>query len=397
MVRVRRRTRQAASPVFWIAIAVACFAAASVRLVASDRGQVLLVRAGIGGRFLPALGANLDVALARCFLDLGLLRGDVRAKALDHAGRRIRQYSFDAPPHLTPTLCQESIERAARRAHGRVLHAEVTHARATELVLVLGFGRRAHTHRIVVRPSPPPAALAARSGGPRVALVLDDLGHNMNATTRGFFALGIPLTVSVLPDLPKSKAAFAAAQEHGFPALLHVPMQPDGDADAGRDPITVEMEPEHITKRVARWRERYPQFIGVNNHMGSRATADRRTMQALLGALQQHEVFFLDSQTTARSLGPRVARELGMWCPRNDLFLDDGVKPSDDVAANLERLVALAKRRGVAVGIMHPHAKTLAALRIHIPRLQAEGVRFVTVESLRPKARARSKEAVAGG
>jgi len=397
MLRVRKRTRRAASPAFWIVIAVACIAAAGVRLVASDRGQVLLVRAGLGGRFVPALSSHLDVALARCFLDLGLLRGDVRAKALDRSGRRVRQYAFDSPPHLTPTLCQAAIDRAARRAHATVLHAEVTHQRGSELVLELGFGARAPTHRIVVRPPPPPAALAARSGGARVALVLDDLGHNMNATTRGFFELGVPLTVSVLPDQPKSKAVFEAAQEHGFPALLHVPMQPDGDADAGSDPITIDMEPEHIAARINRLRERYPQFIGVNNHMGSRATADRRTMTALLGTLRQHNVFFLDSQTTARSLAPRVARELGMWCPRNDLFLDDGVKPSDDVAANLERLAALAKRRGVAIGILHPHAETLAALRIHVPRLQAEGVRFVTVESLRPKSRALAKEAVAGG
>ena len=396
MGRVRRRTRRAASPAFWSIVVTALVATACLRLVASDRGQVLLVRAGVGRHFLPQLGTGLDVALARSFLEMGLLRGDLRAKVLQDGGRRVRQYSFEVPPHLTPTLCHESIDCAARRAHGRVLRAEVSHQRGEELVLVLGFGPRAPTHRILVRPSPPPAVASARSGGPRCVLVLDDLGHNMNATTQGFFELGVPLTVSVLPDLSKSKAAFEAAQEHGFPALLHLPMQPDGDADAGRDPITVDMEPEQIASRVERLRKRYPHFIGVNNHMGSRATASRRTMTALLGALQQHEVFFLDSQTTARSQGPRVARELGMWCPRNDLFLDDGEKPSDDVVANLERLVALARRRGVAVGIMHPHAETLAALRIHLPRLQAEGVRFVTLESLRPKP-SQAREVAADG
>jgi polysaccharide deacetylase 2 family uncharacterized protein YibQ len=397
MSRARPRTRKHASPAFWGIIIVAIAVTAGVRLVASDRGQILLVRAGIGRHFIAPLGTGLDVALARCFIDLGLLRGDVRAKVLEDSGRRVRQYSFDAPHHLTPTLCHEAIDRAVRRAGGRILHAEVTHQRTDELVLVLGFGARARTHRIAVRPTPPAAVAAARAGGPRIALVLDDLGHNMNATTRGFFALGIPLTVSVLPDLSKSKAAFAAAAEHEFPALLHLPMQPDGDTDAGRDPITIDMQPEAIARRVARLRKRYPQFIGVNNHMGSRATADRRTMTALLGALREHDAFFLDSQTTSRSLGPRVARELGVWCPRNDLFLDDGEKPSADVVANLEKLVALARRRGAVVGIMHPHAETLAALRIHLPRLQAEGVRFVTIDRLRPKSSAAAREVAAGG
>jgi hypothetical protein len=80
-----------------------------------------------------------------------------------------------------------------------------------------------------------------------------------------------------------------------------------------------------------------------------------------------------------------MAREAGVWCIANDLFLDDKEEPAEQVEANLQRLANLARRRGLAVGIGHPHPETLAALRIMLPRLQAHGIDFVTIESLRPQ------------
>jgi polysaccharide deacetylase 2 family uncharacterized protein YibQ len=68
----------------------------------------------------------------------------------------------------------------------------------------------------------------------------------------------------------------------------------------------------------------------------------------------------------------------------NDLFLDDGEESQEQVEANLDRLARMARKRGLAIGIAHPHPETLAALRAALPRLQADGYEFVTLESLRP-------------
>jgi hypothetical protein len=56
-------------------------------------------------------------------------------------------------------------------------------------------------------------------------------------------------------------------------------------------------------------------------------------------------------------------------------------------------LVALARKRGLAVGIAHPHPETLQALRALLPRLQADGIQFVTVNDLRPQAQVASQPA----
>lgn len=362
------------------ALTVGLLAAAAIYTVTSQRGQAFLVRAGFGERFLGDLTLHLDVALAERFLDMGLLRGDLRAQRVLAGETEVREYRFRAPPHLTPTQCNVQVARAAHAVGAQVVRAEENHRRNGEIVVWLGFGPHV-THRVVVRP-PAPKPEPKSEPAPRIALIIDDLGHNMNATTRGMFELGVPLTVAVLPDLQNSDTAFRFAAERGIPALLHLPMEPEGELDPGRHPVTVGMNEAQIEALLERHSSRYPTFIGVNNHMGSRATADRRTMRALVSVLGRRGLFFVDSQTTPHSVGYETARTQDVWSIRNDRFLDNDTRSAETVAAHLMELCEIARARGLAVGIAHPRPYTLQALQALVPRLQAEGFEFVTIEQL---------------
>ena len=48
--------------------------------------------------------------------------------------------------------------------------------------------------------------------------------------------------------------------------------------------------------------ETVPHAAGVNNHQGSRATADAALMAELMPALRQRGLFFIDSRTTAATV-----------------------------------------------------------------------------------------------
>jgi uncharacterized protein len=296
----------------------------------------------------------------------------------------VREYTFASPAHMTPTQVQMALRQAVHDVHGDLIGAVVTHDKGEALVLTLGAGSTV-THRIVIRPPLPPPMTAQGPRRPRLALIIDDLGQNMNGTTRGLLDLGVPFTVAVLPELHRSGAVLEAARKRGLPALLHLPMQPAGEENPGKHPVTVGMLPEKIDALVGKHAGEYKTIIGINNHMGSLATTDLPTMQALMQSLRKRELLFVDSQTSPRSVGRRAAREAGVWCIANDLFLDDKEEPVEQVEANIQRLAAIARRRGLAVGIGHPHPETLAALRVMLPRLQAHGIEFVTIESLRPQ------------
>ncbi len=369
---------------FWSVVAALVVVVGALRLGLSDTGQSFLLRYGISRHFAPQLAARMDVAVAEKLLALGLVRGDVKSRVVAEGGRRIREYTFRSPAHLTPTLVHTELRQAAASVHGEVVHAEQKHEKLEALVLSLGFGSTI-THRIVIEPPPPPPMTAQGPRRPRIALIIDDLGYNMNGTTRGFLGLPVPFTVAVLPELRKSGAVLDAARKRGLPALLHLPMEPEGDVNPGKHPVTVDMPPEKIDALIGKDASEYKAIVGVNNHMGSRATADLPTMRALMASLRKRELLFVDSQTTPRSVGRRTAKEAGVWCIANDLFLDDKDEGVEQVSENLQRLAVLARRRGLAVGIAHPHPETLEALKLMLPRLQAHGIEFISIDALRPQ------------
>ncbi len=386
------KRRRGVRPTFVMtALLLGVIGAAVILMLTHVRGQALLVRWGVTDRFLPQLEVHLDVALAERFLEMGLLSGDLRAQGVVKDGVTLQQYRFRAPAHLTPTQCNLWIVRAVVDVGADVLRAEENHRRDGEITIWLGFGRHL-THRVVVQPQAPEPESTSEPA-PRVAIVIDDLGHNMGAVTRGILGLDVPLTIAVLPDLSSSREAFLAAERAGFPTLLHLPMEPNRKIDPGRNPIKVGMKPDEIEALIDRHYRNYQTFIGINNHMGSRATSDKRTMRAVMTSLQRRGLFFFDSLTSPRSVGYKTAREHGLWSIRNDLFLDDRTRAAETVADNLLQLCELARQRGLAVGIAHPRPYTLTALRALLPRMQAEGIEFVTLEDLRQESQTAAQTA----
>jgi len=219
--------------------------------------------------------------------------------------------------------------------------------------------------------------------GPKVALILDDLGYQSTELTESFLSLPFPVAVAILPQQVRSEETARRAQELGREVILHLPMEPEGypSHDPGEGAILVDMSPGTIQGLVRDHLDTVPGAIGISNHMGSMATQDRRTMTAILDVVEERGLFFLDSRTTPRSIVPRIARERRVACVQNDLFLDRKLE-ADAVLARLEQLVASARRHGNATAIFHPHDVCLEVLSAEVPRLQADGVRFVRLQDL---------------
>jgi polysaccharide deacetylase 2 family uncharacterized protein YibQ len=138
-------------------------------------------------------------------------------------------------------------------------------------------------------------------------------------------------------------------------------MAASGPADPGPMALRPDMRPEEIIRRLSWDIARVPGLSGVNNHEGSRFTADAGALAPVMKVLKQHGLFFLDSRTTPRSQGMAVAAAMGVQAVARDVFLDDD--PSEAaVKAQLALLAATAKRQGVAVAIGHPRDVTLTQL-----------------------------------
>lgn len=216
----------------------------------------------------------------------------------------------------------------------------------------------------------------------RVAIIVDDLGQSLNAAG-ALLDLRAPLTFSVMPGLRHSRETADEAHARGVEVMLHLPMQPllDSAPDVSAREIRVGMSPAEVDGIIASGLASVPYADGVNNHMGSRATADPRLMRAVMAELAARRLFYIDSRTVADSVALAEARRAGIPAFYRSVFLDD--TPSVAYTRNqLEKLCRIAEDQGVAIAIGHPYPTTIAALGRFLPELSRSGVELVRVSEL---------------
>ncbi len=225
-----------------------------------------------------------------------------------------------------------------------------------------------------------PAAPATPAGTVTVAIIIDDCGQ-WPVTERGFLALPIPLTLSILPHVPYTAQIANDAVAAGKGIMLHLPMEPLGRDTAGPGEITAAMNDAQITSTTQDDIAQVPAARGLNNHEGSKASADSRVMKDVIAVVKDHGLFFIDSRTNAQSVAAQTARDAGVAEASRDVFLDNRADEAH-TEQMLEQTVEFAKRVGSAIAIGHPRPTTLAALAAFYPKMQAEGVRFVLASEL---------------
>jgi len=225
-----------------------------------------------------------------------------------------------------------------------------------------------------------PEAAAPRG---KVALVMDDMGNSREALD-DLLALGGRVTVSVLPYSPHSRETAEIAHRNGIEVLLHLPLESlnSQDSEAGTEGLIQSgMNGADVRKIVAEDLARVPYVMGVNNHMGSKVTADEALMRTILEPLREKGLFFLDSRTSARSVAYAVARDMGIPAGYRQVFLDaDGTNGL--VKERLLELFKLAQKDGRAIGICHPFPETLQTLKENFHLLKDYGLEAVFVSEL---------------
>src|SRR5260370_28278064 len=207
---------------------------------------------------------------------------------------------------------------------------------------------------------------------PLVAIVIDDVGLDRPRSKRAWELPG-PLTMSFLPYAKDLREQAKAARAHGNELMLHLPMEPSGRADPGPNALLVSLTDAELKQRVATALDSFDGYVGVNNHMGSRFTTFRPGMETVLRQFKGRGLMFLDSRTTAQSVGDQLAQEMGVPSIVRHVFLDDD-ESLESLLRSLSQAESVARRQGFVVAIGHPHEATLQALGEWLPGLKAKGL-----------------------
>jgi polysaccharide deacetylase 2 family uncharacterized protein YibQ len=242
-------------------------------------------------------------------------------------------------------------------------------------LLTLGIIRNGHrvvTHELrLVRP---PATA-------RVAVIFDDAGGSLE-DIEAIVALERSVTIAVLPGLRFSKDVAERARAAGLEVFLHLPLEADDPSQPmGPGGIAGAMSNEEIAVTVRADLDSVPGAVGVNNHMGSRGTADVRVMRTVLGVVKAHGLIWVDSRTTLGTVGAELAGEMGIRTASRQVFLDNEDEP-EAIRAQIVRLIDLAKRTGQAIAIGHAHRRTAQVLREMLSEFDRAGIEFVPASAL---------------
>ncbi|WP_017689333.1 divergent polysaccharide deacetylase family protein [Paenibacillus sp. PAMC 26794] len=230
----------------------------------------------------------------------------------------------------------------------------------------------------------PAASESTSANHKRLAIIIDDVGNDMKGTAE-ILAMPVKLTVAVMPFLPTTKKDAIAAHEKGMDVIVHMPMEPKKGRPEWLGPgaITSNLTDEEVRSRVEKAIDDVPHAIGMNNHMGSKITSDKRIMSIVLDVCKERGLFFVDSRTNFRTVVGELAISKNMPPVGNDIFLDDQnskqhIRKQLDLAAQR----AIDKDICVVIGhVGHSGMNTSAVIRESVSRLQNQ-VQFVGIGDL---------------
>ena len=209
-----------------------------------------------------------------------------------------------------------------------------------------------------------------------IVLVIDDFGYRNDAISDGFLNLPIPITCAVLPGHKQSSPVAKKAVSAGKEVIIHMPMQ-SSVASKGEDEfkLKVGMTSQEIEWRLNEALKEIPEALGINNHQGSKATADGKVMAVVASVLKNKDKFFLDSRTSSKTVGESTMRSVGVLTARRHVFLDNDLSV-EKISNQFDELVRISKKKGVAIGIGHVKSNTLKVLQKKIPLLVEQGFDF---------------------
>ncbi|NNL99578.1 MAG: divergent polysaccharide deacetylase family protein [Gammaproteobacteria bacterium] len=220
-----------------------------------------------------------------------------------------------------------------------------------------------------------------------MALIIDDIGNDL-AHGRGAVELPGPLACAFLPHTPHAASLARLAGARGKEVLLHQPMEARGSNHLlGPGALRLDMPADDMRRVLSDNLSAVPGAVGLNGHMGSAFTSEKRAMATLMHLISARRgagpgLYFVDSRTTTGSVARPSAALYEVPFIQRDVFLDND-RDIQAITDQLEALRRIAHQRGYAVGIGHPHPETLAVLREALPELASRyGLELVSVEAL---------------
>lgn len=213
---------------------------------------------------------------------------------------------------------------------------------------------------------------------PSIAIVVGGLGVGAAKTAEAIAKLPGAVTLAFTPygvD-PGKNVERARAQRHEI--LLQIPMEPFDypDNDPGPQTLLTSATSEQNIDRLYWHLSRFQGYVGIANFMGARFIATDEALRPVLRDAAKRGLGFLDDGGSSRSAAAALAGDAAMPFARGDLTID-ATPTAAEIDRALAKLEAIAKERGVAVGIASALPVSIERLGTWAKQLQSRGILLV--------------------
>ena len=194
---------------------------------------------------------------------------------------------------------------------------------------------------------------------PKLIIIIDDVSNKKQV--KAIQSIGYPITISFFPpEIGRPNSYKAAIGVKNY--MIHLPCE--ANSLAFDEPKTLHTtDPYYVyDERIAEVKKLFPNAKFINNHTGSKLTADRKSMDKLMRALKKYDFSFIDSLTTNKSVAKIYAKKYGVKYFRRNVFIDNK-QEVDYILNKIKKAIKIAKKRGLAIAIGHPHKQTFIALK----------------------------------
>ena len=215
----------------------------------------------------------------------------------------------------------------------------------------------------------------------KIAIVFDDLGIDIHRSARAI-KLKSPLTLSFITYAPKLKNQTNKARNAGHELWMHMPMEPQNQSiDPGPNVLLTGLPKEELLAAINWNLKQFNNYVGINNHMGSRFTSDLESVRIFMKELKKRNLMFLDSRTSNQSVAQRAAIEAKVPFIVRNIFIDH-LDETSEIRKSLVQIERLAEKNGYAVAIAHPRDKTLKEVEKWLNTLEEKGLQLVPLSKL---------------
>jgi polysaccharide deacetylase 2 family uncharacterized protein YibQ/uncharacterized membrane protein YciS (DUF1049 family) len=206
---------------------------------------------------------------------------------------------------------------------------------------------------------PKKTPLNTKKTKPKLVIILDDVSFNYQV--KAIKSIPFTITPSFFPPTKTHPNTPIYAKEFKD-YMVHVPMQALHFSRPEPNTMNIDWSYYQIKNRIDEIKTIFPNVKFINNHTGSKFTANLQSMKYLFKALKEDNLGFVDSRTTPLTKAKIVQNLYHIPFFERNIFLDN--KNSVKYIQNqLKKAVLMAKEKGYAIAIGHPHYSTIKALK----------------------------------